>query len=196
MTGRHHLVANIASAAIIIPLCLKVAYYSGTNPMLSKLSDGIVTMIPFLTEDKNIPNELLFWMFSVAAFVIGTWLPDIDNKNSIMGKFFYLPVKHRTWTHTIYPVILIALLSRDLHPFYYMAIAYFLHLFWDSLSTCGVAWFFPLTGYVEYGSGAKVKKGHHIKLYKVGNGSETAVLAFLIAGAVIINVMPILKHLI
>ena len=37
--------------------------------------------------------------------MLGTLLPDIDSKKSILGRFFHLPVKHRTWTHSIWPLI-------------------------------------------------------------------------------------------
>ena len=33
----------------------------------------------------------------VAAYFLGTLLPDIDNPKSLLGRIFHFPVKHRRW---------------------------------------------------------------------------------------------------
>lgn len=60
------------------------------------------------------------------------------------------------------------------------------HLFWDSLSACGNCWFYKLfSDYHEYPNGAKIKKGHKLKLYHAGEWSEYLLLFIIIAVTVI-----------
>lgn len=67
------------------------------------------------------------------------------------------------------------------------------HLFWDSLSVCGNCWFYKLfSDYIEYPNGAKVKKGHILKLYRTGEWSEYLVL-FIDVVATVVSVILIAR---
>lgn len=60
------------------------------------------------------------------------------------------------------------------------------HLFWDSLSACGNCWFYKLfSDYREYPSGAKIKKGHKLKLYHAGEWSEYLLLFVIVVVTVV-----------
>lgn len=113
------------------------------------------------------------------GLVLGSLLPDIDSPHSILGRFVYLPVEHRTWTHSIYPVLGLVVLGHFFPFALYVAIGYFFHLLVDALSTQGVSFFRPINGYVRYDSGAKVKKNHALRLYKTGSVSEVLVFLFI-----------------
>lgn len=115
------------------------------------------------------------------CYGLGLLLPDIDNPNSLAGQYFYLPVGHRTITHTLYAVMPFLILGLFLKPLLFLAAGYFLHLLADSASRCGVAWLHPYTGYHIYPSGAKFKKGFHLVLY----GGKKSAWAFCCIFAVL-----------
>ena len=106
-------------------------------------------------------------------FLLGTLLPDIDSKKSMLGRYIYLPLEHRTWTHTIWIVLLFSVISSFCKPIWFLTLGYFLHLVEDSVSTAGVCFCYPLSRYKVYPSGAKVKMRHKWKLYRAGQSSET-----------------------
>lgn len=124
----------------------------------------------------GVVKTVLWVLAGLALYALGTLLPDIDSRGSTLGRFIYLPVRHRTLTHTIWVVLLLGLLSWKLPLFWWLTFGYFAHIFWDSLSVGGIAWTWPIGRYIYYPNGASVKKGFRIKLYHTGEASETAVL--------------------
>lgn len=101
-----------------------------------------------------------------SCFMLGTLLPDIDNPNSLVGRYFYLPVGHRRIIHTAYAVFLFLLPGLFFSPLFALGFGVYLHLFFDSFSPCGISWWRPYSGYIVYPSGAMVKKGFHFVLYR------------------------------
>jgi len=117
--------------------------------------------------------------FGVGFACFGSFLPDVDSKSSALGRYVCLPFGHRTWTHSVWAVILIGLLCSALPVpgIYGLLFGYFMHLFMDGLSGMGVCWLYPFTRYVymengawRKGSGkgktAKTAQGHKLKLYR------------------------------
>ena len=100
-------------------------------------------------------------LITFAGIAAGTALPDIDNKQSPVGRcaFFLRPFQgtyhHRDKiTHTpVFPVLI--LLSRlipgipqDLSLFLlYFALGYFLHLLLDTFTEAGIRWLAPISNY-------------------------------------------------
>lgn len=122
--------------------------------------------------------EVCLWVFPCVLFYFaGTLFPDCDDEKSMLGRLIHIPVKHRTWLHAVWiPVGLFVLGGvTGIVIVNYFALGWLVHLFYDSLSAMGCCLFYPFPGYIEYPSGAKVKKGHRIKLYRNGQASETAV---------------------
>lgn len=124
-----------------------------------------------------------FWPADMSLAVgfacVGSLLPDIDNRSSTLGRYLRLPFGHRTWTHSVWALVLIAAACHKIPVpgIWGLAFGYFLHLFLDGLSGMGVCWFYPFTKYVymedgvwKTGSGkgkpAKVARGHVLKLYR------------------------------
>lgn len=116
------------------------------------------------------PPHILLAPVCIAAFMAGTMAPDLDSPLSKSRKWLNRTLdkmEHRTWLHTAYAVAAITLLSFIPQLCIWAALGYFTHLFLDSFSKCGVAWFRPKSGYRHFGnSKAKIKKGWHLVLYK------------------------------
>ena len=85
------------------------------------------------------------------GIALGALLPDIDQQDSILGRFnpFAKMLKHRTITHTLWAALLITFLCLHFgqrQPLWWgVALGYWLHLIEDSLSSEGVTWLYPLT---------------------------------------------------
>ena len=177
MMGKSHLTVNgcvLAQAAAILRLdaCAPAREY-----------------IQAALGATDIPSALGAAAICIPLFLLGGILPDIDSPNSILGRKAHLPVTHHGITHTLWAALALLALCFMKTPLIFLGLGYLFHLLADSLGAQGVAWFYPLTGYREYGGGAKVKKGHRIKLYRTGQMSETvcvmAVIAITISMAVI-----------
>ena len=165
MLGRNHLIANTSTAAslwAITSLCQSSEIWH-----VKTIGEWFSQGWSYLIGDGSPLYMALCFIF----FFIGTLLPDIDNGSSLFGRKVRLPVRHRTWTHSLYPVIVFGILSIWWRPIGWLAFGYLGHLFWDSLSAMGVCWFYPLPGYESYGN-AQVKRGHWLKLYKAGEITE------------------------
>lgn len=146
--------------------------------------DGYGQLCNFMHSDYvlNISSNMLHYLaavvtiaINIALFILGCLLPDCDQKNSVVGKIIHIPVKHRTWTHTIWCVILLAVMGFSVHSFFWLAYGYFAHIFYDSLSRAGICWFYPLSQYQIWPSGAQVKINHKLYLYRTGRQSETVI---------------------
>lgn len=134
------------------------------------------------------PSQLL-WMGLL--FTLGSLLPDIDEPNSTLGK--YVPfvgavIPHRTITHTIWVIGVLAGLSWWLSSPYMAALTlgYAFHVTQDAFSKQGICWFYPLFGsYTSYGGGAVVKTGRKTNFaYKTGGTMELV----LFIGAILVHV--------
>lgn len=176
MMGKSHIVVNTCSLIILESGLLLTQYaYHGVGSELLKNGATIVSRFVFPK-----PIFSMYMLLCLLLFYLGTLLPDIDSKNSLLGRFIYLPVKHKTWTHTIYGPFLIFVGSVWYLMSFWLGLGYILHLFWDSLSYCGVCFFYPFSKYREYNSGAKVKVNHKFKIYRTGKTSEYVVVAVLV----------------
>lgn len=125
---------------------------------------------------------------AVGLVVLGVILPDCDYKGSIISRVFYLPIEHRTWTHALWfpiAVTLAALSYPSAHILLWLVVGYVLHLAMDACGPCGICWFYPKPGYHVYESGARVKRGNHLRLY--GSGKDDVNRALIIIGCVILT---------
>lgn len=190
MTGKSHVVVSIctelSTAAILFSY--KILNAAEVVPSI-KVVDLIYDFIF---------RSPLWIILGCTLFLLGGILPDIDIKGSLVSKIFfglYLPVEHRTWTHTIWAVCIFLLLSIRLPSIRFLAAGYALHLVLDSFSTSGVCWFYPIENYRYYKNGAKVKKGKHIKLYKTNQPAEYIIMGIIICLTIVICVTPVLLQL-
>ena len=182
ITGNNHIIANIESISILGCIAYRVL----------EITDSI--------KIHNLTTQILHWMFTdyekcpyevgrilvllsmFGFFLLGTLLADCDSRKSLLGRYIYIPVEHRTWLHSIWPVLILGSISYCFCPIMmWLTLGYFLHLFFDNLSAMGIAWLYPFQTYRKYPSGAKIADGHKLKLYHTGRASETAVIIVLTA---------------
>lgn len=131
------------------------------------------------------PVRVFTFVVGFCLYLLGSLLPDIDSSTSTLGKHFHLPLGHRTWTHSVWALALLYFLATRWHMAYWLLAGYALHLIWDSVSTMGVCWLWPLAQYREYPGGAKIAYGHNIKIYRTGDVSEAVVDAVVVLFTVV-----------
>lgn len=179
MLGKNHIITNVCSLVCLSDvLALESNYVGHFAPQVHAITNQFTHY--YLNPQINMPM-ILFKSICILLFLLGTLLPDTDSPNSILGKFIYVPVEHRTWTHSIWPVIVLFGVSIFIHILFWVGLGYLLHLLWDSLSNGGICYFYPISKYKGYGNGAKVKQKHIFKLYKVGSISE-----YILVGLVVV----------
>lgn len=154
MRGKYHLLSGVPFGAYA---ALELANVGSLVPDMGIVSKGICG----------------------ACYCLGLILPDIDNEDSVIGRYVHLPVGHRGITHSAY-VLLPFLPAGFLHSaFWMLGLGMLLHIFVDSFSRCGISWFKPFSGYRRLPSGGKIKKGFHLTLY--GDGLSETIVAVSIA---------------
>lgn len=183
MLGRDHLIANTASLAILSTGMATLAEQPVVSP-LGALAPATTAVISAFTQYGGI-DPFAVTGLGLVFFYIGTLLPDIDSEHSMLGRHIHLPMEHRTWTHAVWLPLIFIVAGFAFPPLWWAALGYVLHLFWDSLSRGGVCWFYPISRYVSYSGGAKVKRGHWLKLYSVGGVSEYILTAIIAAAGII-----------
>ena len=175
MMGRNHLIVNGAVCAGSLGVCCSVVISKVSN--VQDLSLSVLKYFYPASLCGNISWDLLsFWpiylLCSLLLLAFGSLLPDIDSKESILGRFLYLPVRHRTWTHSIWFVIPLVCLGL-IHPILrFIWLGCFLHILADEFSRGGVCFLYPIHAYRRYPNGAFVAIGHKMKLYHTGDKSE------------------------
>lgn len=184
MVGKNHIIAATSSLIAAGSILEYARGHIDSECIAEVVSPMVESVEKFIFDVPKLPFALVC-ILNLIFYYIGTLMPDIDNENSTIGRFIHIPIEHRTWTHTIWVVLIFAVIGIWVRPVFWFAMGYFVHLFWDSFSACGVCWCYPITKYVSYSSGAKVKKGHFLKLYWAGKTSETVV-------TVVITVLTVL----
>lgn len=187
MMGRSHIAVNV-SIGVTISVMLAAQMESEVSVVASCSTALFRFLFPdeimFGTKNGLENHVILFGLSVIFMFVIGSILPDMDQKHSTIGKHFHLPMKHHRWTHTLWFVLIGVLLSFAHIVFRFLTFGYALHILGDSVSTAGVAWLYPITKYREYPNGAFVARNHHVKLYRTNAPSEGrfVVIVILLCG--------------
>lgn len=180
MKGINHIITGVSTAVIVdtsIRAVSNVFESTFYDNLCHTLCQPLVSILQTLFP-HTIAMITTFFINAV-MFLLGCLLPDCDQENSIMGRMLYVPVRHRTWTHTIWCVVVFSLMGIAVPCFYWLAYGYTIHLFYDSLSKGGICWLYPISGYKIWASGAQVKKNHKIYLYRTGETSETILIMLI-----------------
>lgn len=188
MTGKHHLASGASTYLAMASIPMVPSVYHGP------FSEQVATACSFYSGLYYVPSgissegvgAIVGLVLSILMFFLGVLLPDVDSKGSILGKFIYLPFRHRTWTHTFWPIIIFLGLSFLWTGFFWLAMGMIAHLFIDSISFQGVCWFYPLSKYRYYPNGGAVKKKHWLKLYRTGSKTEAVVCYIYIIICIVI----------
>ena len=171
MMGKGHMISNVAlGTTCVVALAANMSEENAiTKSMLSTL---FPEEIVFGFQNGIYYNAIVFLSLAIFAFVVGTFLPDIDRKQSVAGKVLYIPLEHRTWTHSIWAVLLFTVMSFGISVFRFLLLGYVLHIWMDSFSAAGVCFFYPFVKYRKYGNRAFVAPHHKLKLYHTNMPSE------------------------
>lgn len=155
MTGKQHLVAGSTLTVLTVTVYENVKYNWTNEPVVDMITN---------IKDFVIPQNIALIPICIIFLFLGFLSPDCDESKSMLGRYFYVPVEHRTWLHTLWIILMFIGLGFLFKPFFCLAFGYFTHLFVDSPSKCGVCWLYPISKYKHYGH-AKIKKGHFVYLY-------------------------------
>lgn len=130
---------------------------------------------------------VLYALLAVVLFWIGSLLPDIDSKGSILGRHVHVPGPHHGITHTDWFLAVLLLLSFSGYTrvLFWLWLGAVLHCWIDGLSQAGRVRFYPLGRYktvsLPNGGGAcVVTAGNRQGLYRVGQLSETVMLVSIL----------------
>lgn len=202
MTGKGHLISG-ACLLVINDNLIKIASnalssYTDVN-IFSTYRDYISRM--YLSDELfKTPLGTILGIIQpvvfLAAYLFGCLLPDVDSPKSILGKHFHIPVKHRTWTHTIWIVLLLFFGSLKVIPLFWISYGYLVHLLVDAFSRGGVCFLYPITRYRDYPGGAHVKSKHIFKIYTPGGKSEDVLCKLMIFSSIafmVFNIVTLIR---
>ena len=178
MVAKSHIPTNIATTVLVSNIFVSTIHYGGEKLKLvgEITASSLVSMFSPTTSE----NTFLFLVMGFLLFLIGSVLPDIDNPNSVLGRFNPIPLGHRTITHAIWIPIILFLVGIKFHLINFLALGYLLHILRDAASSQGVCFLWPFTKYIDYGNGAKIKNNHRWYLYKTGSITETILVIILV----------------
>jgi inner membrane protein len=137
----------------------------------------------FIINISSIFNKALFVIFVLASSI----LPDIDVRYSTIGKSkfarpFQLFVRHRDFIHSLTFCLVLTLLFALVYPLLALSffIGYSIHLFIDSFTPEGIAFFWPY----QKRSKGKIRTGSIVdkSLFFIFLSLDIIVLIFLIVG--------------
>lgn len=106
---------------------------------------GIVALENKLGTGNNLDKVLL-----IVGCGLGSLLPDADYPEAPMGRIIPLWIffKHRTYTHSIFFMILVGVIGLIFHANLFLILGVMLgiltHLILDSTTPMGIKWFYPL----------------------------------------------------
>lgn len=175
MMGKNHVVVTLASSISMLSVtCAVLPVNTGFDVFGSPVT--LDRVVHHLYSDFVVGKSVVLicaWSFLLlVSLCLGTLFPDIDRKTSTLGRYIYLPLEHRTWTHSLFACLLLLPITFVSPLGLVFWIGYFLHLLEDASSAAGVCFFYPIQKYKKYASGAMVVKGHKLKLYYAGKPSE------------------------
>lgn len=191
MMSKSHYVTNTCSMIVLSSAVIygETLYEGQSQDLIRSVTSTIHSYtIPDTIFSMPIYVKFIYALIAIGLYLLGSWLPDIDKK---FGDEY-----HRKWTHVIYIIpLLLFILSYWFRILFWLFAGYTLHLLWDGPSYCGVCYFYPISKYREYPSGAKVKKNHVIKLYRVGKPSEYILVGIIVAFSVFVFMYGCSIHL-
>ncbi|MBQ1664019.1 MAG: metal-dependent hydrolase, partial [Clostridia bacterium] len=129
MRGGSHFVMNAVSAFALIDgylLLTKTAAAPSLKP-------AIETAVTWMSEFDGMSFPVGF-VLSMLGYLGGSLMPDVDSPHSPFGRYVHVNVAHRTWTHSLWFVLLFAIPSYWFRPLIWLALGTFFHIFWDSFS--------------------------------------------------------------
>lgn len=156
-----HLVSGSAIGLAINITAINLTYLE-YEPIRS-FASSVATPQAISMQIGAIGTSLLY-----AFYFLGLLLPDCDSEDSFISNIIHLPFEHRTWTHSIWAVLLFVVAGFFYKPLWGLALGIFVHILMDSVSVSGVCWLYPITAYkTSFKTGFKPDK------YTTGLEQET-----------------------
>ena len=144
--------------------------YGVIDSVTSWVSDGVDALGGFIASWSTWIHHLFvgddeYWYVSVAIgvplFVLGTVLADADLPHSLAGRFMpwgtmwqrksasrsvaTSPIAHRGWTHTLWVLLGVSVLTAMVSPIFVWLLAGMVtHVLLDAMSMAGWVWYYPL----------------------------------------------------
>ncbi|KIA72701.1 hypothetical protein ANMWB30_24690 [Arthrobacter sp. MWB30] len=183
----HFLDAGLASLLHTVPGWLGGVGVAAPTP---EWTVSPVSRLATMVLDWLVPVELIsVWgvVYVAAAgalFFVGSLLPDIDSKTSIVGRHLHMPGPHHGITHTDWflAALFLASFPEQTRALVWLWFGALLHCWMDGLSRAGRVRFYPFGRYRTIalprgGGDCVVTAGTHQGLYRVGHSSELVLLA-------------------
>lgn len=172
MLGRNHLVAGTGVALGISGLVAKLAELDSNDEFIATASSNVTKISVvlgeavriFLTKTLDVVSSAAQWVWDYVfvyqngyqmvlylllgflLFWLGSLFPDMDTKNSMLGRYVTIPGPHRGPTHTDWiPLgLLFVSIFEPLRVIVFLALGIAIHNELDGWSTAGRARFWPL----------------------------------------------------
>ena len=202
MMGHHHVRIGLMSGAVVASvgaaLCTDSTIHRVVPDVQAIIIDWAVPWIHGASGGMSM-NWALCALGTCAATItvaIGSLFPDIDSRNSRLGRHVHLPLRHRGWTHTDWLLILVLALSfvdpTGLSVWFFVGL--FSHDVTDELSVAGRVRFYPLTKYkvISSSSGESIVVSRRYRgLYTTGSDStsEKVVYRVLMVACAIVTAL-------
>lgn len=188
MMGRSHLVAHTALAGGGLVLLGSLASLRGTWTGLAGWAQDSVISASAWTWEQLFPHGLAWWWVAGALvlFYLGSLLPDVDNKSSILGRYFprgwlgpHRGISHTDWLLAGLLLVSVPQVSRIMIFCWLGAV---LHAELDAWSVAGRARFWPLGAHKTISQGnppqpCVVVKTPRRPAYRTGQVSEYVTLS-------------------
>lgn len=184
MLGKTHAITTTSTGLLGIYGLYHVTQTVSTDIWYGSMTHKFVDLLGLDFELVGIPLVIML-IISSLGLLLGSLLPDVDSKRSILGRFVPFVediIGHRTYTHTIWVALLLSGLAYyvDIMFLWMVVVGYIFHIIQDSFSIQGVDWLYPFgKGYRSYG-GAKIKNGFHIGIYRVGGVIESIIAVAMV----------------
>lgn len=188
MNGINHMIANVETAAVVGCLwhksseALRAAGVNGVAAGMARISNWVASSV--FPSMESWGRMAAGGAVALVLFLFGSLAPDMDSKESLLGRYVHVPVRHRRILHTAWWPLALLPLAWRVPVVLWLCLGFLGHLFWDGLSVAGICPFYPIQKYVEYPSGAYVAKGHRLKLYHTGGIGEYVLVGVMTVATV------------
>lgn len=169
--GRHHIIVGSFMAAPAVVTVMKIA---ASESIAAPMAQAVVSWC-------SPQSSPLFAVLAVVLFIVGCIAPDADQRYSLAGRWVHLPLVHRGWTHTVWALGLVILMSlwEPTRCLWALSAGMLTHCLLDSVSRAGLVWCYPFTRYkiITLGTGSRatqclVRPGYRRGWYRAAARSE------------------------
>lgn len=191
MMGKNHVIAGCGVGAAVGCVLVGATGFTG---VVGQVADMVLS---WLTPQwvSGIPTQIIWLVIATGLVVLGSLLPDIDTRQSYLGRYIRFPGPHHGVTHTDWGVGLVLVAALILPGAGWLGIVWLamaIHCEIDGLSKAGRVRLYPLSPHktitLSSGTSLVVPHGFRRGAYTVGQTSETVALVAIMSVCVAITV--------